>query len=112
MVGRYAAVLEHELAVIHEASAHRLVAARDGKPRRSARHEKARGALKHADRWIGVGVNDEKACVVAVADELLAAVAHPFAVLAHGAGVHRRLRYVVRKPPVGGAARLGEAVRE
>src|SRR6266446_3326866 len=34
-------ILEHELAVIHEAAAERLVAARDGEARGAARHEEA-----------------------------------------------------------------------
>ena len=41
MVFRHAHVLEHELAVVHEAAAERLVAARDRQPRRVARHQEA-----------------------------------------------------------------------
>ena len=61
---------------------------------------------------IGVGVDDEQAGVVAVGDELLAPVDHPFLAVLHGAGLHRGLRHVVGQPAVGGAARLGQAVCE
>ena len=49
MVVRHAHVLEHQLAVVHEAAAQRLVAARDREARRVARHQERRGALQHAD---------------------------------------------------------------
>ena len=100
------------LAVVHEAAAERLVAARDGQPRRVARHQERRSALQHADLGIGVGVDHEQAGVVPVRDELLASVDHPFAAVFHRAGLHRGFRHVVRQPPVGGATRLGQAVGE
>ena len=40
MVLRHTHVLEHEFAVVHIAATQRLVATRDGQPRRFARHEK------------------------------------------------------------------------
>ena len=112
VVLRHPHVLEHQLAVVHEAAAERLVAARDGQPGRVARHQEARRALQHADLRIGVGIDHEQAGVVAVGDELLAAVDDPFAVLLHRAGLHRGFRHVVGQPPVGGAARLGQAMGE
>ena len=42
-----------------------------------ARHQERRRALQHADLRIGVGVDHVQAGVVAVGDELLAAVDHP-----------------------------------
>jgi len=48
MVPRHRAVLEHELAVVHETAAQCLVAARDGEARGIARHEEARGPLGDA----------------------------------------------------------------
>ena len=112
MVVRHEHVLEHQLAVVHEAAAERLVAARDREPRRVARHQERRRALQHADLRIGVGVDHVEAGVVAVGDELLAAVDHPAAVLLHRPGLHRGFRHVVGQPAVGGAARLGQAMRE
>ena len=49
VIRRHPHVLEHQLAVVHEAAAERLVAARDGQPRRVARDQKTRRALQHAD---------------------------------------------------------------
>ena len=112
MIRRHAHVLEHQFAIVHETAADGLVAARDGESRRAARHQKTRRALHHADLRIGVGVDHEEAGVVAVGDELLAAVDHPFAVLLHRARLHRGFRHVVGQPAVGGAARLGQAMRE
>ena len=77
MVFRHAHVLEHQFAVVHEPAAERLVAARDREPRRVARHQERRRALQHADLRIGVGIDDVKSGVVAVGDELLAAVDDP-----------------------------------
>ena len=112
MIRRHPHVLEHQLAVVHEAAADGLVAARDGQPRRAARHQKTRRALHHADLRIGVGIDHEQAGVITIRNELLAAVDHPFAVLLHRAGLHRGFRHVVGQPAVGGAARLGQAMGE
>jgi hypothetical protein len=112
VVFRHAHVLEHQLAVVHEPAAERLVAARNGQAGRVARHQEARRALQHADLGVGVGVDHEQAGVVAVRDELFAAVDDPLAVALDRAGLHRGFRHVVRQPPVRGAARLGQAVRE
>ena len=43
---------------------------------------------------------------------MLAAIDYPAAVLLHGARLHGGFRHVVGQPSVGGAARLGQAVRE
>ena len=105
-------VLEHHLAVVHEAAAERLVAARHREALGLARHQERRRALQHADFRIGVGIDDVKPGVVAVGDELLAAVDHPAAVRLDRLGVHRRFRHVIGQPAVGGAARLGQAMRQ
>ena len=103
-------VLEHHLAVVHETTAERLIAARHRKALGLARHQKRRGALQHADLRVRVGVDDIKAGVVAVGDELLAAVDDPAAVRLHRFGLHGRFRHVVGQPAIRGAARLGQAV--
>src|SRR5262245_35292172 len=69
MVVGHQHVLEHQLAVVHEAAAHGLVAARDREPLGLARHQEARRALQHADLGIGVGVDHVEPGVVAVGDE-------------------------------------------
>ena len=111
MIVRHEHVLEHHLAVVHEAAAERLVAARDREALGLARHQERRRALQHADFRIGVGVDHVEAGVVAVGDELLAAVDHPAAIGLDRLGLHRRFRHVVGQPAVGGAARLGQAMR-
>ncbi len=111
VIVRHEHVLEHHFAVVHETAAERLVAACDREPFGFARHQERRGALQHADLGIAIGVDHVEAGVVAVGDELLAAVDHPAASRLHGLGLHRRFRHVVRQPAVGGAARLGQAMR-
>ena len=81
-------------------------------PGRLARHEKRGRALQHADLGIGVGIDDVEPGIVAIGDELLAAVDHPAAVAFDGARLHGRFRHVVGQPAIGRAARLGEAMGE
>ena len=111
MVLRHRAVLEHDLAVVHEAPAERLVAARHREARRVARHEEARGALGHARPGLGRGVDDVELGVVAVGDELLAAVDHPLVASSARRGCASSLR--ARRRAASGrrrrAARSGSA---
>ena len=112
MIVRHEHVLEHQLAVVHEAAAERLVATSHREPLGVARHQERRRALHHADLRIGVGIDDVEPGVVTVGDELLAAVDHPAAVCLGRLGLHRRFRHVVRQPAVGGAARFGQTMRQ
>ncbi len=112
MVLRHRAVLEHDLAVVHEAAAEGLVAARHREARRVARHQEARRSLGHAGARLGGGVYHVELRVPGIGDELLAAVDHPLVALQFRPGVHHRFRHVVGQPAVGGAARLGQAMRQ
>src|ERR1035437_8880682 len=58
VVGRYATVVEGDLAVIHESTTDGLVAARDLEAGRVAGHEEARRSLLHPSGVVGVGVHD------------------------------------------------------
>ena len=57
MIVRHAHVLEHHLAVVHEAAAERLVAARDGEALGLARHEEDEVPCSMPTLRIGVGVD-------------------------------------------------------
>src|SRR5688572_28212133 len=71
VIARDPAILEHHFAVVHEATAERLVAAHDGEPGRAARNEEARGPLFHGIARPRVGIDDVELGVVTVAHELL-----------------------------------------